>query len=328
VQDLLEEAKKASIRAKDLTQQLLTFAKGGAPVKQTACIDKIIVDSANFVLHGSSVICEYDFTDDLWSADVDTGQISQVIQNIIINGRHAMPEGGVIKVSCENSAVDPGALASDLRYIKITITDSGTGISAKHIDKIFDPYFSTKQTGSGLGLAICHSIITKHEGTIAVKSEAGGGTTFTILLPASQQAAATVSEVTRDTSITKEKYLIMVMDDDPMIRNLAQMMLNQLGHEVIIATNGNDAINLYNEHLSNGRQIGITIMDLTIPGGMGGQEAVQEILKINPAAKVIVSSGYSNDQVMAAYKDYGFAGSLAKPFQMDDLVEVIRTVSD
>ncbi len=325
-QDLLDEAKKASIRAKDLTQQLLTFAKGGAPVKQTSFIDKIIVESANFVLHGSSVICEYNFADDLWQADVDTGQISQVIQNIIINARHAMPEGGVIKVSCENSGVETGVMATD-RTIKITIIDSGAGISAKHIDKIFDPYFSTKQTGSGLGLAICHSIITKHEGTITVESEVGKGTTFTISLPASLQAAETRSTATKGTDITQEKYLIMVMDDDPMIRTLVQMMLSQLGHEVIAAADGNEAINLYQEHLSNDRQIDVTIMDLTIPGGMGGQEAVQEILKINPAARVVVSSGYSNDPVMASYKDYGFAGSIAKPFQMDELIDVIRTVS-
>lgn len=325
-QTLLKEAQKASIRAKDLTQQLLTFSKGGAPVKQTAFLDKIITESADFVLHGTSVRCDYDFADDLWQADIDPGQISQVIQNIIINACHAMPIGGTITVSCKNSTLGRGA--HPRKAIKIEITDLGSGISPENIEKIFDPYFSTKQTGNGLGLAICHSIITKHEGSISVESEAGKGTTFTLYLPAAQQEQATDSQIgsTQEIPLPPEKYLILVMDDEPMIRNIAQMMLSRLGHEVVLASDGDEAIRLYHDYLNKGQPIDLTIMDLTIPGGMGGQEAVLEILKINSTAKVLVSSGYSNDPIMASCKDYGFSGSIAKPFHMNELAAALHAV--
>jgi len=186
----LTEAEKASVRAKDLTQQLLTFSKGGEPIRETAPIADLIRDSADFVLHGSNVSCRYLLPDDLWLADVDRGQISQVIQNLIINAKHAMPDGGIIEVEAKNteSLIPPDrALPGPNRYIRITISDHGAGIPANLIDKIFDPYFTTKEKGSGLGLAISHGIITKHDGFISVRSKQGEGTTFTIYLPASTQ---------------------------------------------------------------------------------------------------------------------------------------------
>ncbi len=326
---LLETAMKASIRAKDLTRQLLTFAKGGDPVKQTSAIDKIITDSADFVLHGSPVVCDYNIQDDLWQVDVDAGQISQVIQNIVINARHAMPDGGVIEVSCQNIA-DSTRESLPLpagKYVKIIVTDSGSGIPEKHLDKIFDPYFSTKQEGSGLGLAICHSIIIKHNGGISVQSEVNKGTTFTIYLPASAEVFKGIATSSAQGIIeTANKTTIMVMDDDSMIRSIFKQMLERFGHEVLLVENGHEAIELYNEYYKSNRSIDIIIMDLTIPGGMGGKDAVQEILRINPEAKVVVSSGYSNDPVIAHYKEHGFKAFIVKPFKFAELNKLINEI--
>ena len=314
---LLEETRKAAIRAKDLTQQLLTFAKGGDPVRQTASIDKIITDSANFVLHGSSVACDYHIPDDLWQVAVDTGQISQVIQNIILNASQAMPGGGLIEVFCqnvENIGREHPALPGE-KYIKIIIADSGPGIPEKIIDKIFDPYFSTKMEGSGLGLAICHSIICKHDGAITVQSSPEKGTTFTLYLPVSSNHPQTIPQVQQDTVGPAKKATVMVMDDDAMIRAITEKMLTRSGHKVILVKNGHEAIEQYNEDFNTDRTIDIIVMDLTIPGGMGGKDTIEEILRINPKARVIVASGYSNDPVMAHYQQYGFTASISKPFQ-------------
>ncbi|MBW6521255.1 MAG: PAS domain S-box protein [Desulfoarculaceae bacterium] len=324
---LLTEAEKASIRAKGLSRQLLTFSKGGEPVKEASSIAEVIRDSADFVLHGSKVTCIYSLPDDLWLVDIDKGQMSQVIQNIIINARQAMPEGGTIRIDCKNvesSQAAPGAsLSSTGKYIKIDISDSGIGIPANLIDRIFDPYFSTKEAGSGLGLAITHSIISKHDGSISVQSKQGEGTTFTLYLPISirKQQQKKSEEVMERTA---HKAKIMIMDDEKLIREVTSAMLNLLGHEVIPAKDGKEAIELYRQHQDAGDPIDIIIMDLTIPGGMGGKLAIQEIHAINPEAKVIVSSGYSNDPVMAHCQDYGFIAALVKPFQLQDISEALK----
>ena len=291
-------------------------------------IINIITDSANFVLHGSSAIADYNFSDDLWQVDVDTGQISQVIQNIILNARHAMPDGGMIEVSCQNIediSKEPTSLPVG-NYIKLTIADTGSGIPAKFLDKIFDPYFSTKHEGSGLGLAICHSIISKHDGNISVQSEANMGTVFTIYLPASIQTEQTTELSKENSTRAKTKATIMIMDDDSMVREMVKKMLSRFGHDVLLAENGHEAIKLYNKYLNEDRSIDIIIMDLTIPGGMGGKDTVSEILKVNPDAKVIVASGYSNDPVMAHFQDYGFASSIAKPFKLAELNKIINEI--
>jgi PAS domain S-box-containing protein len=323
---LLGESRKAAIRAKDLTQQLLTFARGGDPVKQTASIDGIITDSANFVLHGSSVACDYHIPEDLWQVAIDTGQISQVIQNIILNASQAMPEGGIIEVTCQNiENIDREHPAlPQAKYIKIIIADSGPGIPAKIIDKIFDPYFSTKTKGSGLGLAICHSIINKHDGAITVQSAAKKGTRFTIYLPVSSSQPQADLRIKQDPVTPAKKTTVMLMDDDAMIRAISEKMLTRSGHKVILVKNGHEAIEQYNEDFKTSRTIDIIIMDLTIPGGMGGKDTVREILRINPEAKVIVASGYSNDPVMAHYQQYGFTASISKPFQFAVLNRLIE----
>jgi PAS domain S-box-containing protein len=324
----LEEAEKGSFRARDLTQQLLTFAKGGEPIKEVSSFESVIKDSANFVLHGDKVACRYDIPKDLWLVDIDKGQMSQVIQNIVLNASHAMPEGGTIQITCEN--IDPlqagkAFLDRDKKFVEVTITDSGIGIPANVIDKIFDPYFSTKQKGSGLGLAISHSIVTKHNGHIAVKSTPGAGTTFTIYLPASVDQP---EQEKREEPIVESnvKAKIMVMDDEEMVRDVAQSMLHIMEHEVVLAQDGAEAIALYREYSEANEPIDIVIMDLTIPGGMGGKDTVKEVLAFNPEAKVIVSSGYSNDPIMANFQKFGFCAAIEKPYQFKKLSEVINQV--
>jgi len=326
--NLLAESEKASLRAKDLVLQLLTFSRSGDPVKETATLDSIIKDSANFVMHGDKVACQYNIPEDLWLVDIDKGQISQVIQNIVINASHAMPEGGKIEISCENAFSDNKRTLSNGnggKFVKISIKDYGVGIPVKLFDKIFDPYFSTKQEGSGLGLAICQSIISKHNGDILVESVPGEGSTFTIYLPASDKTKPQ-EKISAEGHKTYLPVKILIMDDEEMVRNVAKAMLTKLGNTVVLTADGVEAVKCYKESMNSVNPIQLVIMDLTIPGGMGGKDAVREIHKLNPEAKVIVSSGYSNDPVMANFKKYGFCATIAKPFQLQDLSRVLSQV--
>lgn len=322
----LTRAEKASLRATGLTQQLLTFAKGGTPVREVTSLAVVIRDSAGFVLHGDTVNCQYNIQEDLWFADIDKDQISRVIQNIVLNASHSMPDGGTINITCENLQTlsdNDLPLPYDSKFIKITVEDDGLGIPADVLDRIFDPYFTTKQEGSGLGLAVTHSIITKHGGHISVESEQGQGTTFTIYLP------ATKNEITpeKDKDKTNNKQIrpakVIVMDDDETVRDVAKAMLTELGHETLLAIDGEETINLYKEAAKSTEPVDIIVMDLTIPGGMGGKEAVQKILAIDPDAKVIVSSGYANDSTMASYKEHGFCCAVSKPYKLGELADVI-----
>ena len=328
--DMLISAEKAAVRAKALTQQLLTFAKGGEPIRESTSLAEIIEDSATFVLHGGNVSCEYQIPEDLWYAVVDRGQISQVIQNIVLNSRHAMPEGGSIKIIGTNvfpeadtfSLLDPAS-----KYVKITIRDTGIGIPAGLLDKIFDPYFSTKQEGSGLGLAITLSIINKHHGHILVKSEPGKGTEFAIYLPAIDRP---VEDQPQDQKITPlpDQLHCLIMDDDETVQTVLQSMLEVLGHSVAIAGNGKEAVSLYRERFSSPEPFDLVIVDLTVPGGMGGKETMEELLKINPKVRGIVSSGYSNDPVMASYRNHGFSGAVTKPYVLQELAAAIEMALD
>ncbi|HFQ80181.1 MAG TPA: hybrid sensor histidine kinase/response regulator, partial [Desulfobacterales bacterium] len=325
---LLEEAKNATYRARDLTQQLLTFAKGGEPVREAASLADVVKESADFILRGTKVACRYNFPADLWLADIDKGQISQVVQNIILNAGQAMPNGGIIEVCCENIQA-PAALSRFLRqgerYVKMTVRDCGIGIPADIIDKIFDPYISTKQQGSGLGLAITHSIISKHGGHITVASTMGSGTVFTVYLPAAAQSSTAGEEIKKAEHAVK-KSRVMIMDDEEPIRVMTQAMLARMGHEVVLAKEGGEAVRLYSEAMTSKAPIDLAIVDLTIPGGMGGKEAAQKILALDPQAKIIVSSGYSTDPVMASYQKYGFCGTLVKPYRFVDLAAAISKV--
>ncbi len=321
---LLIEAEKAAMRAKDLTQQLLTFSKGGEPIKKLTAINDVITDSANFVLRGSKVRCSFSLAQDLWNVEIDAGQISQVIQNLVINAGHAMPSGGVVKISTVNYHQDdePKFSIKDSPHIKIIIQDTGVGIPQNLLNKIFDPYFTTKQEGSGLGLAITHSIIRKHQGLISVVSEQGQGTSFTILLPAVDS-----EKIVEPTSSNEIRQgcggTIMIMDDEEMVRDVVRRMLIHLGYDVILTKDGKEAIDLYKESLGKEKKPDLIIMDLTIPGGMGGKEAVQKILNIDPKAKIIVCSGYADDPIMANCKDYGFCAAIVKPIQLQELSQVM-----
>jgi PAS domain S-box-containing protein len=328
IKELLENAEKASLQAKNLTKQLLTFAKGGDPVRKTASLENIIEDSAEFAMHGDKIVIGYDIAKDLWLVDVDRGQISQVIQNIVINSTHAMPDGGEIKISARNVTGEeiPFPLNKDGCYVKISIADNGIGIPPKILEKVFDPYFSTKQEGSGLGLAISQSIINKHSGHISIESSPGKGTSFNVFLPASDKRC--VDENIEET-IPKDgtvKAKILIMDDDELVREVAKAMILSLGHSVETAVKGEDTIPLYKEAMESGKKFDLVIMDLTVPGGMGGEEAIKEILKIDPEAKVAVSSGYSNDRVMANFAQYGFSEAIVKPYELKELERLISSL--
>ena len=325
---LLVAAEKATLRAEKLTNQLLTFSKGGDPVRETAAISQLIRESAEFILHGSKVACNFTIPDDLWMVDIDTGQIGQVVQNLILNASHAMPEGGKIDICCANiSDITAETLLSLHRgdYVKITIQDTGIGIPENIIEKIFDPFFTTKHGGSGLGLAVTHSIINKHDGHISVKSEPGRGTMFTIYLPAASREQHVAVDA-KTSQIASGKGRILVMDDDKMVGDVAEHILTHLGYEVELCVDGVETVNRYKELQEAGKAVDLIIMDLTIPGGMGGKEAVQEILAINPEAKVIVASGYSNDPILANCREYGFQAAVTKPFDLADLSKAVRSV--
>ena len=320
----LLEAEKASMRASDLTHQLLTFAKGGAPIKRTASIAELLIDSASFALSGSNVKCEFDLPANLWPAEIDEGQISQVINNVIINADHAMTEGGLISVSAQNAIIGAGdhLPLKEGSYIKISIADQGTGIPDELLPKIFDPYFTTKPKGTGLGLTTCYSIVKRHDGLITAESEIGSGSTFYIYLPASEGKLS--AEKSDSESPLRGNGMVLVMDDEEIIREVAGKMLRHLGYDVGYAADGSEAIELYTKALSEGRPFDAVIIDLTIPGGMGGKETIQKLTEIDPGIKALVSSGYSHGPIMAEYRKFGFCGVIAKPYKVEDLARSVH----
>jgi two-component system cell cycle sensor histidine kinase/response regulator CckA len=321
--DLLTEAETASERAQTLTRQLLTFAKGGAPVRDTAPIKDILKEASSFVLRGSKSRCEYSIAEDLWQAEVDFGQISQGINNIVINADRAMPEGGIIQVAAENLIIDDGhgLPLKPGRYIRISIKDQGVGIAEKHLVKIFDPYFKTKHGGNGLGLAATYSIIKKHDGHITVESRLGVGTTFHIYLSASDKI---VPE--EEVRLITGHGRILVMDDEASLRKIVGRMLEKLGYESEFAKDGAEAIEMYKEAKEAEKPYNAVILDLTIPGGIGGKEAINKLLEIDPGIKAIVSSGYSDDPVLANFQEYGFKGIMPKPFESLRLGKALHEV--
>jgi two-component system cell cycle sensor histidine kinase/response regulator CckA len=323
VYNLLTEAENTTMRARDLTQQLLTFSKGGAPVKETTYVGEIIKDSAVFVLRGSNIKCELSIPEDLWQVEVDPVQISQVIHNLIINAKQAMPKGGIIEVKAENIVMDNKEFPSLKKdnFIKIYIKDEGIGIPEEYLSKIFDPFFSTKQEGSGLGLATSYSIIKKHDGLITAESKLGVGTTFYIYLPRSDKEV-TEAKISEDV-YPAVKGKILLMDDEKIIRDSIGMILEHIGFEVESAIDGAEAVELYRKSMEAGEPFDAVILDLTIPGGMGGKEAIKKLIQLDPDVKAIVSSGYSNDPVMANFKDHGFQAVIVKPFEYKALRKVL-----
>ncbi|HON78918.1 MAG TPA: GAF domain-containing protein [Spirochaetota bacterium] len=323
---LLHEAEKASLNAKDLTRQLLTFSKGGAPIKTTTSIENLLRDTVNFVLSGSNVRAAYSIPPDLWGAHIDEGQISQVIHNLIINSRQAMPEGGTITINVENTTISDEDTTAPVHgdYIKIEIIDEGPGIPKDNLQKIFDPYFTTKDTGSGLGLAVCYSIVKNHGGSITVQSGDNNGTMFTLYLPAVKDAGIQQKKPAGKKFTGNGK--ILIMDDDPSVLKITQLTLEHMGYETACSRHGEETIDIYKKAAESNKPFDAVIMDLTIPGRMGGAQTIQKIRELDPGVKAIVASGYSNDPIMARFGEYGFAAVLAKPYRREELGEVLERV--
>ncbi|HWR58838.1 MAG TPA: PAS domain S-box protein, partial [Thermodesulfovibrionales bacterium] len=322
----LSEAERACASASKLTHQLLTFSKGGEPIKKTLSLVNLIRDSAGLALRGSNVKCEFDLPVDLWPVEADEGQIGQAINNLVINAVQSMPEGGVINVIAKNSLVSAKTELplEEGKYVDIAVKDHGIGIPKEHLQRIFDPYFTTKQKGSGLGLAIAYSIIKNHNGHITVKSNLGTGTTFHIYLPASPKPL--VEKKLREERIVSGKGRILVMDDEDMVRSVICEILGHIGYEVGPARDGLEAIELYKKSRELGVLFDAVILDLTVPGGMGGKETIRKLLEIDPKVKAIASSGYSNDPVMANFREYGFASVIPKPYRIAEISKVLAEV--
>ncbi|MFP4040445.1 MAG: PAS domain S-box protein [Desulfosudaceae bacterium] len=325
----LEEAEKSMERATLLTRQLLTFSKGGAPRKEDVDLGGLVKEVVRFDLSGSNVKPVFRIKEDLWPAQVDTGQIQQVISNLTINADQAMPDGGNLQVSLENVelADTTGLACPPGKYIRLIIRDEGEGVDSQYLNRIFDPYFSTKESGSGLGLAIVYSIIEKHGGCVDVASQAGQGTTFTIYLPASPARKDSLPESTGPEQKKRLSGLrVLVMDDEVIIRKVATHMLGQQGCHVETACDGREAVELYRKEAQSGNPFDLVILDLTVPGGMGGEEAVQELLALDPAARVVVSSGYARGEIQSRYQSYGFQAIIPKPYRLDNLLDTVHRV--
>ena len=322
----LSAAEKAAPRATDLTQQLLTFAKGGAPVKKLASVPEVVKEAVNFALSGSNIKCLYNVPSSLWSAEMDKGQMSQVFNNLIINSMQAMPDGGTVRIRFENKTLHDNELPplAAGNYVKITFHDEGTGMPGEISRKIFEPYFTTKKHGSGLGLATVFSILKRHDGHITVESTPNVGTTFYIYVPAVRDAVS--SETEEKEGIQPGHGRILIMDDEVIIRNVCGEILKALGYEVGFAKDGTEAIQAYKQAEKEQKPFDVVIMDLTVPGGIGGKETISKLLEFAPHAKVIVSSGYSSDPIMADYAKYGFCGVITKPYNVNQVSEVISGI--
>lgn len=326
ISSYLRNTETAIQRAKGLTQQLLTFSKGGAPIKRASTISDLIADSSRFILRGSGVECKFDFTADLWSAEVDEGQLSQVTQNLVINASQAMEGKGTITIRGKNRLINPGC---DIplppgNYVELKFEDHGCGIQEEQLGKIFDPYFTSKQSGSGLGLAISYSIIKNHEGLILVSSEPGNGTVFTIYLPALSSLGLTQNpQAPGEITPATMRGRVLIMDDEELVRTMSLEILDYLGCQGTVAVNGEETVRLYSEALESNTPFDLLIMDLTIPGGMGGVETLQKLLALDSSVKALVSSGYANDPVMTNFKEYGFCGVIPKPFLVEELNAVL-----
>jgi PAS domain S-box-containing protein len=320
----IDKALTAFNRAKDLTMQLLTFSKGGAPIRAVRDLSLLIKENASFALSGSNVTCDYRIAPDVWRGSVDENQIGQVISNIVINAQQAMPLGGTITISAQNVNLAERAIAGMRAgaYVKLSIADTGAGIPPEHLTRIFDPFYTTKQKGNGLGLATCYSIIQKHDGCIEAESTVGKGSVFHIYLPAVEGEAA--APVARDAIAHRGSGAMLIMDDEDFIREIAAEMLHRMGYRVLEARDGAEAMRLCEELARTNEPFAGALFDLTIPGGMGGKETVAIVRKRFPDLPVFATSGYSEDPVMARPWQFGFTDSIRKPFRKRELEVMLQ----
>lgn len=340
---LLTPAEHACYQARNLAHQLLTFARGGSPVKSIASLADLIEAATNFALSGSNVRCEFDLPSDLSPVEIDEGQITQVINNLVINAKEAMPDGGVIKIYSRNVNVTQAALAyrdsqslfwpeqqsqplplKDGPYVEVIIRDHGVGIPKEYLGKIFDPYFTTKKQGNGLGLSTSYAIVKKHQGHLRVRSEVGSGAAFHFYLPAYQTQSTVKKPLTHPAPPGQGR--ILVMDDEQSIRELLAYALTRFGYQTELTKDGQEVVERYQQAQQTNHPFDVVIMDLTVPGGMGGKEAIQKLLEIDPNVKAIVSSGYSNEPVLSNYRQYGFSAVVSKPYEIQKLSKVIQAV--
>jgi signal transduction histidine kinase/ActR/RegA family two-component response regulator len=323
----LEIAEKVGHQAKELAHRLITFAKGGEPVRRIASISKLLMNSVDLPLSGSKVICEFSLPDNLWPVEMDDVQIRQVIHNLLINAREALHDAGIITIHAENVniAAGNGLPLKEGNYVKWSIRDHGIGISKENLPKIFDPYFTTKPTGSargmGLGLALCYSIIKKHDGVITVESEPAMGSTFIVYLPASPQVDSSRKGVTEE--IITRKGRILVMDHDDAVRNATGIVLNYLGYDVEYAKNGSEAVDLYKIAIEKGDAFYAVVLDLNMPDGMGGKETLQELFAIDPHVRAVVSCGYADDSLISKFEEGGVCGKVDVPYDIEKMKAIL-----
>lgn len=322
---LLDNAVKAATRATSLTRQLLTFSKGGAPVRSVIAVGEVLREAVSFALTGSAVKTIIAIDSDLAHTEADPGQLSQVFHNLALNAKQVMPDGGTLTVSAQNFAIKSRKYLNGLppgKYIRIDFSDTGPGIAPEISDKIFDPYFTTKETGEGLGLATVHTIITKHKGKITVEPNTDTGATFRIILPATSKVPPVLSK--RKEIRQRSQGRILLMDDEEIICQVAKAMLTHLGYTVEITGDGKEALRYYTAAWESKNPYDIVILDLTIPGGMGGKEVARRLLQINPKVKAIASSGYSDSPVMANSTDFGFSAVLQKPYKVEEVADTLQ----
>lgn len=324
--DRLKETEEACLRATSLTQQLLTFSKGGRPIRKTASISRLVDEAATFVARGTNCSIDCRTADDLWTAEIDAGQVAQVVQNLVLNAIESMPLGGVTTITADNVHLTEGDVPTlePGRYLRLEVIDTGGGIAEPELDRIFDPFFTTKKGRSGLGLATAFSIIRSHSGAIVVRSEKGRGSRFSVYIPASEEPRSE-SGGSVDETLTRQGKLL-IMDDDEGVRTAAAELLATIGYAVATASDGAEAVELYRQAMARRDRFDAVVLDLTVPYGVGGRETMSRLLELDPDVKAIVSSGYSSDPVMANYREHGFSGVAVKPYRLADLARTLESI--
>jgi two-component system, cell cycle sensor histidine kinase and response regulator CckA len=322
----LSKAGQAAQHAAHLSSQLLTFSKGGTPLKKVVPVGELLEHSAEFSLYGSNLRADFDIAVDLWKAEVDAGQIEQVVNALMLNAREAMPHGGTVRVRARNVVLDdkPGAILPAGHYIKITITDRGSGIADELRTKIFDPYFTTKPTGTGLGLAISYSIVKKHGGLLHLENTSPEGSAFAFYLRASDRKLAVPEVRVTERAFHFNHQRVLIMDDEAAIRELTSQLLGTLGYEVTAVPDGLEAVRLYERALRRGEQFQVVILDATVRGGLGGVATIERLRAMDPTVNAIICSGYSDEAALSEFLAYGFRGALPKPFTRSELADALQ----